>query len=464
MLRTFAWVAAAVMGLGAAGAGWQWHAAGPVLVELKASPTPLPVLRASQEDPSDALSLGRVASLAMEGGRMPGRLQFTTDASGQRVVLVTTVLRRLWIPPAFSERALDTLRKRPGVLGVYADPVISLRDDYDEEGKNCGARIEPREDEVQDRLFNGSGVTRATAGQDVLLAVVDNGLHDDTISAVRGLTVERGLSWPPQTRTRPLPTHGTWMALDATAIAPKATLADLRVSEALEFRIGDLTNTLPDFMAWIHTGVIDRQKYKGIVMLNAWTMETDNEGGNPDNFRDDPKHPVTEYYRQLVADLDVDVVFAAGNQGCWEEPATGAIFGAASLENVVTFAAVDFDKNLVEMSNTGPGRRTMSTMKPDLSSYTSFLRGGGGGYGLSGGTSSATAVGAGVVAALRSIDGFHTTQMAPEDLKQALIKAADRVVIKKGQHMTLTGLDYRLGHGVIKFPPMPPNPAPPVTP
>src|SRR5258707_5717160 len=121
----------------------------------------------------------------------------------------------------------------------------------------------------------------------------------------------------------------------------------------------------------------------------------------------------TRYWRDWSSDVcssdleaaGADILFAAGNCGpeCPDGRCQGVtnagIFGANSSAAVTCVAGVLTTGNRVGYSTVGPGRLVKE--KPDVACYTHFA--GSGVYAADGGTSAATPVLTGLVAAIRRV-------------------------------------------------------------
>jgi hypothetical protein len=187
--------------------------------------------------------------------------------------------------------------------------------------------------------------------------------------------------------------------------------------------------------------------FHSMVVSNSWgmfQMTWDFPVGDPRNYSDNPKHP----FNRIVATLEeagADVLFAAGNCGhecpdsrCGTEQDQG-IYGANSHPQVLTIAGVDIRKNRVGYSTRGPGHLLKD--KPDVCGFTHFK--GSGVYPADSGTSAATPVVAGLMAALRS--KFPTgTAATPAMVRGAFTRTAeDRGSI---------GFDFEYGWGIVNGP------------
>jgi hypothetical protein len=186
---------------------------------------------------------------------------------------------------------------------------------------------------------------------------------------------------------------------------------------------------------------------RSLVVNNSWGMfhpSWDFEVNHPGNYSDNPNHP----FNRIVGALEragADILFAAGNCGadCPDFRCQGvtnmAIYGANSHPQVLSVAGVDTQKNRVGYSAIGPGR--LAPLKPDISGYTHFK--GSGVYAADGGTSAASPVVAGVVAALRS--GLPYNVSRPETFPAAV----RNMVTKTAEDRGLIGYDFEYGWGIV---------------
>jgi hypothetical protein len=161
------------------------------------------------------------------------------------------------------------------------------------------------------------------------------------------------------------------------------------------------------------------------VFVNAWAVFDRRSDIGPRHYCDDPKHPLN----QAVSELDsagADIVFAAGNCGQFDpdrrcDPGVRgpyrSILGANSLRSVLTVGAVRADLVPFGYTSQGPGQPDLGSAKPDLCAPAQFAdrsdR-----LAVCSGTSGATAVAAGVVAALRR--RWSATVVSPQKLRDIL--------------------------------------------
>jgi subtilisin family serine protease len=180
-----------------------------------------------------------------------------------------------------------------------------------------------------------------------------------------------------------------------------------------------------------------------LVVNNSWGMfhpSWDFPVGDPQNYSDNPDHP----FNILVASLEAagaDILFAAGNCGteCPDQRCEGVtdagIYGANSSSAVTCVAGVVLSKERIGYSTKGPGR--LAKQKPDIASFTHFA--GSGVYAADGGTSTATPVAAGVVAAIRRL--YPASVLSPAQLRDMLRNTAE----PQGNG----GFNEEYGYGVI---------------
>jgi subtilisin family serine protease len=162
--------------------------------------------------------------------------------------------------------------------------------------------------------------------------------------------------------------------------------------------------------------------------------------GDAQNYSDNPAHP----FNIIVASLEdagADILFAAGNCGTecpdkrCQQVTNAGIFGANSSPAVISVAGVVISKDRIGYSTKGPGR--LEKQKPDIASFTHFA--GSGVYAADGGTSAATPVAAGVVAAIRR--NFPASVLSPKDLRELIQRSAE----PRGSG----SFNYEYGYGVI---------------
>lgn len=349
------------------------------------------------------------------------------------------------------ERALEDLAKSRSVAGVFSDPEIQPE-------LVCPGDPAVGTDADVERLLCATTMRRCGMdGLGVLVAIVDTGFNLAYLNAHgKTPTFDPTRSWVPRPGLVPgqLPVnHGTMCAFDVCIAAPKCTLLDIALLQSTAGGPNIMSGLLSDAVrAYSHLlAVMNAPRRPGearsLVVNNSWGMfhpSWDFPVGTPGNYSDNPNHP----FNRIVATLEragADILFAAGNCGAncpdgrCQGVTTNAIYGANGHAAVLSVAGVDVTKTRVGYSTIGPGRLTR--MKPDICGYTHFR--GSGVYPADGGTSAATPVVTGVVAAVRTKRPFDPAQ---PQTQPAAIRA---LVTSTAEDLGTAGYDFEHGHGVI---------------
>ena len=328
------------------------------------------------------------------------------------------------------------------VVGVFSDPTIGAAP-----GAYCNAAPQGTFKDVRTLLKANALRQRGCTGKKVRVAVVDTGIHGPhpgpdghPISA----SLDPNAGYSPaggyKAGTSSID-HGTMVAFDVLLGAPDAVLLDYAL---LQSSAGSWSGFLSDALA-AFADLIDllRRAPGPLVVNNSWGLfdrSSDAPLGSPENYGANPNHPFNQITGALAA-AGADIVFAAGNCGadCPDNRCGGgdtgpgsSIHGANSHPSVLTVAAVTTSGTRLGYSSQGPGG--LSSRKPDLSAYSHFS--GSGVYRADGGTSAASPVAAGLVAALRQC----WPHLPPAVLRAALQKSAGG----KGG-----GWSYDIGYGVL---------------
>jgi subtilisin family serine protease len=349
------------------------------------------------------------------------------------------------------ENKIDDVKEAPEVVGVFSDVEI-------QPAIICpGSPPMGTNQDVANLLCVPQMQGISMDGLGVMIAIVDTGINLDYLSNQGvNLTLDVTRSWVPNPGMVPgsAPvSHGTMCAFDAAIAAPRATFLDVQVLRSTATGPTPMSGVLSDAVrAYGHLcGLMTAPRRPGdsrsLVVSNSWGMfhpTWDFPPGDPGNYSDNPNHP----FNRIVATLEslgADILFAAGNCGadCPDGRCQGvtsnAIYGANSHPSVLCIAGVDISKTRVGYSTQGPGR--LSQDKPDLCGYTHFR--GSGVYAADGGTSAATPVVAGVVAAVRSKRPYEPGNPAASP---AAVRALMRTT---AEDLGTAGFDFNHGFGVV---------------
>lgn len=349
------------------------------------------------------------------------------------------------------EGKLEDLSSHQSVVGVYADVQI-------EPALICPGSPPMGTDADVERLLCVPQMHRiGMDGTGILLAIVDSGINLAHLAAHgKSITLDVARSWVPSAGMVPgnAPVgHGTMCAYDAAIAAPKATFLDIQLLRSSASGPTVMAGFLSDAVrAYVHLcNIMSAPRRPGenrtLVVNNSWGMfhpSWDFPVGHPGNYSDNPNHPFNRVVSTLER-LGADILFAAGNCGAncpdgrCQGVTTNAIYGANGHPSVLTIAGVDISNTRVGYSTQGPGR--LSRNKPDLCGYTHFR--GSGVYPADGGTSAATPVVAGVVAAVR-------TKRPYSPGSPATTPAAIRALMRStATDLGTAGFDFDHGYGVV---------------
>ena len=340
--------------------------------------------------------------------------------------------------------AVERLKSEKGdnVIGVYADPEILPAPVY------CQASGEGDYQDVRKAL----GVTKLRAaglqGKGVRIAVMDTGIHGAHPAPdgkpIQGRIVygyRPGMAAGSYRGGSSAINHGTMVAFDSLLGAPAAQILDYAIipatGEAWQAFLSDALAAVADLLEYF------KKKPGPLVVNNSWALfdrRDDAPAGSAENYSANGDHPFNQIVGALV-DAGADVLFAAGN--CGKECPDGrcgkqdkgqgnSIHGANSHPKVITVAAVTVKKVRLGYSSQGPGG--LNNRKPDLAAFSHFA--GSGVYKADGGTSAASPVAAGIVAALRQA----LPKLSPGEMKAILQRTATAVG---------SAWNYDTGYGII---------------
>jgi subtilisin family serine protease len=327
---------------------------------------------------------------------------------------------------------------------VIADPVI-------EPFLTCGGSSPVMtSSDVATKLKVAALAAKGLTGQGVAIAIMDTGINIAHLNAKLGggVKLDAANSLKPSGPVTTLPGnfavgHGTMCAFDALIAAPQATLLDFPILSSRAPGGAQMSGTIGTALlaysqllsSWAVTfapGAV--ANYRGLVVNNSWGMFTtawDFPVGHPGRYCDNPNHPFHMVLAALAA-AGADIVFAAGNCGAdcpdgrCDPSAVATIMGANAHPDVLSIAGCDLTGLRVGYSSQGPSIAGMSPQKPDVTTYTHFLGSDALGLGSpDSGTSAASPVAAGCVAALRSKASPRT--IPPANLFHQLRAAASAV-------------------------------------
>ena len=297
------------------------------------------------------------------------------------------------------------------------------------------------------RRMDGHGVYMAIVDSGINLAHLRNKGKAPILDAARSFMVRPG----EQAGNLPVG-HGTMVAYDTMIAAPRATLLDIALLRSTRTGGSVMDGLLSDaYRAYLHLYRIIRGPHRpgvftSMVVNNSWGMFHDSWDfpvGHPGRYADNAAHPFNRIVG-VLAHAGADILFAAGNcgrecpDGRCRGVTDGGIYGANSHSQVTTVAGVDVLKRRVGYSTSGPGR--IAYLKPDVCGYTHFR--GSGVYPADGGTSAATPVVAGLVAAFRSRFPYNAADFrtSPAAIRNLLMRTAE----DRGN----IGFDFDFGWGI----------------
>jgi subtilisin family serine protease len=382
---------------------------------------------------------------------LSGSAALAESEDGEDGVSEVPIVESYIVRGTMEEDEAEALAAQAGVVGVFADVAIApmlicpgsppLGSDADVERLLCTSRL---------RAVGADG-------RSVLVAIVDTGVNMRYLQG-RGKSpgFDAARSWVPRpglvAGSMPVD-HGTMCAYDVCIAAPACTILDIAVLASNAPGSTIMEGLLSDAVrAYNHLAAIMRAprrpgESRSLVVNNSWGMfhpSWDFPVGHPGNYSDNPRHPFNLIVGTLEG-LGADILFAAGNCGrdCPDgrcRGVTGAIYGANSHDKVLSVAGVDVRKQRVGYSTQGPGR--LARNKPDLCGYTHFA--GSGVYAADGGTSAATPVVAGLVAAYRSQNHFQpgNPSVTPEAIRNLFRGTCE--------DLGGTGFDFDHGFGVVQ--------------
>ncbi len=349
------------------------------------------------------------------------------------------------------EDEVDAVATDDAVVGVFSDPLVGPV-------VTCGS-----DPPVGDHLkveallhtdfLGGCGMD----GSGVLVAIVDGGVNLKYLND-RGKNPSFNAAWSwvwaeGLTPGSMDPGHGTMCAFDACIAAPNCTILDVVLGpgggtpEGWAAKLSNAVKAYAHLRDNIMTAPRRLGALRSLVVSNSWGVHyqfQDYPPTHPSNYTHNPDHPFCKAVASLEA-VGADILFAAGNGGTdcppvpMSFPGENEIFGANGLDKVLTVAGVDTNKQRVGYSTTGPA--VLTHWKPDIAAYTHFQ--GSGVDPADTGTSAATPVVAGIVAAVRSKRPYNPAQpiTTPASVRSLLTSTAE--------DLGPSGFDFQHGYGVV---------------
>ena len=296
---------------------------------------------------------------------------------------------------------------------------------------------------------------QGTTGAGVNVVIVDQGLDKHALGASYGGGWSVGAAQPgvpmptPGSVRRP---HGMMIAHNILKVAPKALLFDLPLAPPRISNIQSFLSLADAAYQTVETNIaiLKSGNFPGSwILVNPWGI-FDRATECPKGHYTENPSPFSRLVDMAVAE-NIDVVFAAGNCGQFcpddrcgprDNGPGHSIWGANSLQSVLTVGAVRSDSKWVGYSSQGPGQQLLGPNKPDLCAASQFCEDGDA-FSINTGTSAACGIAAGVVAALRS--RWSSATVSPGQLK-AILNQTARKPPGLGSN---NNLGHRLGNGVL---------------
>jgi len=362
--------------------------------------------------------------------------------------------------------SIDLLRKfvipRLGELTPDASAILDIG--ADPRGHLCklcpAAPARPFGNRSRVRKMMGVEELRKFRGHGVNVVIIDQGLNQDGIVAHRPGSWGGGLVHGPSKSRRPGATaiepgtashasHGMMMARNILDIAPEARVFDVplipdRISRPHIFastahatyqavldeinrrRKGDPGAAWVLVNAW---GIFDRsgEEPKGDYTLNGHKKDVPLASGSTKQV---VGHPLNKLM-SIAVNQGIDIVFAAGN--CGEFTTSGrcgrndrgegrSIWGANAHPEVLTVGAVSANAEWLGYSSQGPAPWGYAE-KPDVCTPSHFSEDDDASK-VNSGTSAATGLAAGVIAAIRGSAKWGPDKLSPRELKDKINAAA----------------------------------------
>jgi Subtilase family len=338
------------------------------------------------------------------------------------------------------KKLIEAVEKDKNSIAVFTDPPITT---FCESANDLIGHC----DDVAEKLLRSTLHDAGMNGTGVYVGIVDTGLNLSHLKD-RGLApnFSSELSSTTNLSLRPgeIPVteslrHGTMCAFNVCLTATQCTLIDHAVicggDDNVRSLLSDVIKVYGDMLDWILNFELEEKTKPSLVINNSWGFGHWRGMTHIQAIGiDRPEHPFNQQIQNL-AEADVDILFAAGNEG----ESNGTIYGANSHPQSLCIGGVRTDNGKrLGYSSCGPG--SLQDNKPDLCTYANFV-----GSMVEdsqiadAGTSTACAIASGVIAAIRTKYPQHI--LSPSRLRQILRETAQRP--------DSLNFDYAYGYGLI---------------
>jgi hypothetical protein len=345
------------------------------------------------------------------------------------------------------------------VRNIGADPLVHICDHFP--CAQMPVRAFGNRSRVREMM--GVGALRDLKGSGVNVVIIDQGLNKAEIETrhparwgggLMSTTAIRGSGGRTEMRIEPgsaPPTsHGMMIARNILDIAPEVTLYDVPLIPPHITRANIFASTAHATFKAIVEKICQLRNQRGPnsawILVNAWAIfdrSAEHPPGDytrnarkiatkvaPGKFTWELGHPLNRLM-QIAVDAGIDVVFGAGNCGQFTSSARcgkhdrgegRSIWGANAHPAVLTVGAVSANAQWLGYSSQGPAPWG-DAEKPDVCTPSHFYEDNDPSR-VNSGTSAATGLAAGVIAAVRGNAAWGPDKLSPRNLKDKINAAA----------------------------------------
>ena len=336
---------------------------------------------------------------------------------------------------------LNQITDLPGIKAVWDDPEILPMNAEDSESGTvqCGLNDAiGNSDEVVSAIGCQPFWKNGVLGSNTVIAICDNGVDKSKFPVIDGWSPAGTEPWG-EVQNSPAFYHGSMVSHAALLSAPEAKILDIGVLKYPNADRGAWLSNAIEGINWVVNWQRNNPEYR-VVINNSWStyrrLSTDLPT-SVGSFANSKDHPFNERL-EVVARSGIPIIFACGNCGdpcpdlrCGDNDRGpgNSIWGAASLENVISVAAVDLTRQRLPYSSQGPG--AIHYEKPDFACFSHFK-----GYlPIDPGTSTASPVLSGLISLMLS-------------LKPDISSTSIRNILKESCESSKVGWDSGIGYGV----------------